>query len=70
MSRHKHLILDFEEGEIIGLALPAEGAIPGPSLDARIREELIGTINGINKVFNSSQYIDRSVVGKEEYLAI
>jgi hypothetical protein len=68
MAKHKHFVLDLEEGEIIGYALPAEGATPGPASDPRVREALIGIINGINTVFYSAQYIDRSVTGKEEWV--
>lgn len=69
MAKHIHFVLDLEEGEISGLALPAEAnGGSGPANEARIREPLNGVINGVNTVFTSTQYIDRTVAGKEEYV--
>lgn len=69
MAKHIHFVLDFDEGEIIGIALPVGGgAPPGPADEARIREALNGVIDGANKVFTTNQDIDRTVTGKEEWV--
>ncbi len=55
MAKHKHLVLDFEAGEIIGLGLPADAA-PGPAPDiADFRRNiiLIGAKNGVNQTFTT-----------------
>jgi hypothetical protein len=65
--KHLHVVLDLDECEPIGLALPAEA--PGTAAsELRFREKLVGTINAINTVFTTTQFVDRSVAGKEEWV--
>jgi hypothetical protein len=53
LARHKHVVLDFDNGEIIGLALPAESApAPIPEFeDFRRNITLIGVMDGANQDF-------------------
>lgn len=67
MAKHPHIVIDFEEGEVFGLALPADAGVT-PGDEARIREDLTSLINGITNVFSVSQYIDRTTIGKYEWL--
>lgn len=63
MAKHNHLVLDFEDGEIIGIALPAEGG--GGTTDFsnyRRRVELIGVKNEVNKVYTTPVKFDRSTI--------
>jgi len=48
---HLHLVLDLEEGEIDGLALPADGTAPGPGGGVERTAVLTGAIDGVNRVF-------------------
>lgn len=69
MAKHIHLLLDWDDGEIIGIALPVDaGVAPGPANEARIREALNGVIDGANQVFTTNQDIDRTVTGKHEWV--
>jgi len=50
MAKHTHFVLDFEEGEIIGLALPVE-ANGSSSAGNEVTAVLSGSIDGSNRVF-------------------
>ena len=61
MARHIHLLLDWEDGEIIGIALPEEGDGGTPALsDLRRNIPLVGTKNGVNTVFTTPDKFVRS----------
>lgn len=49
MAKHTHFVLDFEEGEIIGLALPTEAN--GGATGQEVTAILIGSIDGSNRDF-------------------
>lgn len=60
MARHIHLLLDWEDGELIGIALPAEGG-GGSSLDDLVRNiPLVGARDGVNTVFTTPNLFVRT----------
>jgi len=67
VAKHKHLVLDLERCDVVGIALPAEAG-GGTGTDPRIREDLQGTINSVNKVFTTLSYIDRTDPKKSEWV--
>jgi len=62
MPTHYHLVLDWEEGEIIGLALPVDANPGGASIeDFQRRIPLIGLKNGVNVVFTTPDKFRRDI---------
>ena len=66
MAKHQHIVVNPDTCDIVGICLPEEST--GSTTSARIRQALVGLINGFNTDFTSQSLVDRSDLEKSEWV--